>query len=195
MKLTIHLRDMNKDIVNAWRIIFRNHDDIKVSCGDIFDIEADAIISPANSFGFMNGGIDLVYSEYFGRDLQKNLQAKIQDVFYGELPVGQATIINTEHERIKYLISAPTMRTPADVSKTINAYLAFRASLVSIKNFNETKIDKDKISSVLCPGLGTLTGGISPKDCAIQMLFAYAAIIENKIPFPKSTNEVFFEGK
>ena len=28
---------------------------------------------------------------------------------------------------IRYLISAPTMRIPLDVSKTVNAYLAFRA--------------------------------------------------------------------
>ena len=27
---------------------------------------ADAIVSPANSFGFMDGGIDMVYSKRFG---------------------------------------------------------------------------------------------------------------------------------
>ena len=30
---------------------------------------------------------------------------------------------------IRYLISAPTMRVPEDVSDTVNAYLAFRAVL------------------------------------------------------------------
>ena len=30
---------------------------------------------------------------------------------------------------IRYLISAPTMRVPEDVSETVNAYLAFRAVL------------------------------------------------------------------
>ena len=35
----------------------------------------------------------------------------------------------SDGKQIKYLISAPTMRVPMDVSKTVNAYLAFRACL------------------------------------------------------------------
>ena len=40
----------------------------QISEGDIFEggPEADAIVSPANSFGFMDGGIDMVYSRHFG---------------------------------------------------------------------------------------------------------------------------------
>ena len=34
-----------------------------------------------------------------------------------------------EGQPIRYLISAPTMRVPANVAKTTNAYLAFRAVL------------------------------------------------------------------
>ena len=34
-----------------------------------------------------------------------------------------------EGKPIKYLISAPTMRVPYDVSDTVNSYLAFRAIL------------------------------------------------------------------
>ena len=35
---------------------------LQISCGDIFEgaPSADAIVSPANSFGFMDGGIDMV---------------------------------------------------------------------------------------------------------------------------------------
>ena len=35
---------------------------LQISCGDIFrgGPSADAIVSPANSFGFMDGGIDMV---------------------------------------------------------------------------------------------------------------------------------------
>ena len=37
----------------------------QISCGDIFKgaPAADAIVSPANSFGFMDGGIDMVGEE------------------------------------------------------------------------------------------------------------------------------------
>jgi len=89
-------------------IAFCNYNNIKVSCGDIFDLKADAIISPANSFGFMDGGIDLAYSGYFGWDLEKKLQNKIKNKYYGEIPVGAATIIKTGNKKIKHLISEDT---------------------------------------------------------------------------------------
>ena len=175
MNIKIFLRDINEKIVNAWKQAFFNYHYIDISCGDIFNLDADAIISPANSFGFMDGGIDLVYSKYFGWGLQKELQKKIREKYFGEIPVGLATIIKTGNSKIKYLISAPTMRIPEDVSNTLNAYLAFRASLIEVLKFNEN--NANKITSVLCPGLGTLTGNISPGKCASQMKHAYDTII------------------
>jgi O-acetyl-ADP-ribose deacetylase (regulator of RNase III) len=177
------------DIVNAWKTIFKNCTDIEISCGDIFDIEADAIISPANSFGFMDGGIDQVYSDYFGWDLQNRLQKIIREKHFGEIPVGIAEIIETGNKNIKYLISAPTMRIPCDVSKTVNAYLAFRASLIEIKMFN--KKNTNKIESVLCPGLGTMIGLMPPTNCAIQMKYAYDSILKQTIQFPEELIEAY----
>ena len=108
MDLKIFLISRNKEIVKAWTSVFNNYSNIKISCGNILDLEADAIISPANSFGFMDGGIDLAYSEYFGWNLEKMLQKEIREIFYGEIPVGVAVIIKTNNTKIKYLISAPT---------------------------------------------------------------------------------------
>ena len=89
----------------------------------------DAIVSPANSFGFMGGGIDAAYARFFGRDLESRLQAKLRKDFYGGLPVGQAILLlPTQHRLIPWLISAPTMRVPMDISNTPNAFLAFRLS-------------------------------------------------------------------
>jgi O-acetyl-ADP-ribose deacetylase (regulator of RNase III) len=188
MDIKIFLRDKNIEIVNAWKSVFLNYANVEISRGNIFDLVADAIISPANSFGFMDGGIDLVYSEYFGWNIEKKLQTQIKHRFYGEIPVGVATIIETDNNKIKYLISAPTMRVPENVSNTVNAYLAFRASLIEVVKFNEN--NQKKISSLLCPGLGTLTGRVSPQKCAIQMKYAYDSIIENKILFLKTLSEV-----
>jgi O-acetyl-ADP-ribose deacetylase (regulator of RNase III) len=189
MEIKICLRDKYQEIVDAWSNEFKHCSNVEVSCGDIFDINADAIISPANSFGFMNGGIDLVYTNYFGHELQKSLQSKIQTCFYGEIPVGLATIIETKNKNIKYLISCPTMRVPEDVSNTVNAYLAFRAGLIEVINFN--KNHKEKISSILCPGLGTLTGLISPDKCARQMKYAYDSILSKKANFPEELSEAW----
>ncbi len=56
--LTIHLRDRNPAIADAWNRQFVGIPDVHVSCGPIFDVTADAVVSPANSYGFMDGGID-----------------------------------------------------------------------------------------------------------------------------------------
>ena len=180
--IQVFLRDKNTNLVKAWSREFKGYRNVKISCGDIFEIKADAIISPANSFGFMDGGIDLVYSEYFGWELQDELQNKIRNCFYGELPVGVATIVETKNDKIKYLISCPTMRVPEDVSNTVNAYLAFRAGLIEVINFN--KSCNEKIKSILCPGLGTLSGRMAKTICAKQMKHAYDSIYGHKINFP-----------
>jgi len=186
MSVKIFLRDISEQIADAWRSVFDGYSDIEVSCGDIFDLQTDAIVSPANSFGFMDGGIDLVYSNYFGWDLQDKLQKKIRDEYYGELPVGNAAIVETGNTNIKYLISAPTMRLPQIISKTLNAYLAFRAALIEVKKFNESG---NEIKSILCPGLGTSIGALPPKNCAIQMKKAYDVIFRGIPAFPDTLFE------
>jgi O-acetyl-ADP-ribose deacetylase (regulator of RNase III) len=182
MDIQVFLRDKNINLVNAWTREFKGCQNVKISCGDIFEIKADAIISPANSFGFMDGGIDLVYSGYFGWELQDELQNKIRNCFYGELPVGVATIVETKNDDIKYLISCPTMRVPEDVSNTVNAYLAFRAGLIEAINFN--KNNSEKITSILCPGLGTFSGMMPETICAKQMKHAYDSIFSHGNYFP-----------
>jgi hypothetical protein len=57
MDIQIFLRDKNGELATAWSKIFSGYSNVDVSCGDIFDLKVDAIINPANSFGFMDGGI------------------------------------------------------------------------------------------------------------------------------------------
>jgi O-acetyl-ADP-ribose deacetylase (regulator of RNase III) len=59
----------------------------------------------------MDGGIDLAYRRFFG-DIQTRLQQKIRRDFFGELPVGQATVISTDHDMIPHLISATDDENP-----------------------------------------------------------------------------------
>nr|WP_283816227.1 macro domain-containing protein [Bradyrhizobium manausense] len=132
-------------------------------------------MSPANSFGHMDGGIDLLYSRYFGWELQTNLQAVLAEHHYGELPVGQAIVIATGDERFPFLVSAPTMRVPARIDQTVNVYLAFRAALIAVLSHNA---DADvTIQSLLVPGLGTGIGAMPPARAARQMRLAYDSIL------------------
>ena len=181
-KVEYHLRDKEEKIVEAWEKAFEEIQEVRISQGEIMKVKADAIVSPANSFGFMDGGIDLIYSLFFGWQLQERLQAKIVEQYEGELPIGQAIIIETNNEEIPYLISAPTMRLPMDVSDSVNAYLAFRASILAVKHFNQTA-DKP-IKSVVCPGLCTATGNMPYNRSARQMAIAYRNVAFGQIKLP-----------
>lgn len=178
--MKIYLRDRNPEMAAAWEKYFSKEEDVFVSCGDIFDdgphMEVDAIVSPANSFGFMDGGIDYVYSEFFGWDVSEKLRKQIQTFHSGELLVGNVEIVRMDG-LIPFLISAPTMRVPQDVSETVNAYLAFKAVLkyVGVRQYSSPDFVNAPAAykSILCPGLGTAIGKMPYDRCAFQMHEAY----------------------
>jgi O-acetyl-ADP-ribose deacetylase (regulator of RNase III) len=175
LMLTVHLRDIDMGIVKAWQQSFAGVPDVVVSQGDIFAQTADAIVSPANSFGFMDGGIDLLYARRFGWELETRLQDLLAQRHYGELPVGQAVVVPTNHASIPFLVSAPTMRVPTSVRDTVNVYLAFRAALIAVVAHNAG--DSRPIGSLLVPGMGTGIGAVAPEQAARQMRSAYDTVL------------------
>ena len=138
---------------------------VSVSCGDIFGQEADAIVSPANSFGCMDGGIDLLDSKYFGWELETSLRALLSAQHYGELPVGQAVVLATGH-------------VPMKISQTVNVYLAFRGCAYC--GLADNAPDDAPIRSLPVPGLGTGICEVTPERAAMQMRLAYSAIINGE---------------
>lgn len=110
------LFDKNPDMVNAWKEFFGDQSHVEIILGDFNSIKCDTIVSPANSFGFMDGGIDYAISDRLGWNLQIKLQQIIKDLPEGELLVGQALVLDTEDKDIPYLISAPTMRIPTTLT-------------------------------------------------------------------------------
>ncbi len=173
--LKVHLRDINASLVKAWEQSFADVSEVRVTRGDIFEHAADAIVSPANSFGFMDGGIDLLYSRYFGWELESRLKEHLLERHFGELPVGQAIVLATQHESFPFLVSAPTMRVPTRIAGTVNVYLAFRAALITVLAHNAA--GGRTIRSLLVPGMGTGIGDVAPEQAARQMRSAYDAII------------------
>ncbi|MBZ4423308.1 macro domain-containing protein [Myxococcus sp. RHSTA-1-4] len=184
-QLTLKLRDLNPAMVLAWRRAFLHCEGVEVSGGDIFEERADAIVSPANSFGYMDGGIDLVYSQFFGWDLQARLRELLRKEHHGELPVGSAVIIETRHAEIPWLVSAPTMRIPMAVPDTVNAWLAFRATLRAVLAHNAANPARP-IRSLLCPGLCTAVGKMPPERAARQMRHAWNVVVLGE-PWPPPT--------
>jgi len=160
----------NRDLVAAWSAEFARYPSVRVLHGSIFDTDADALVSPANSFGIMDGGLDGKLRDYFGHSIEHAVRERIRTQFHGELPVGLATVVETGHAPHRYLISAPTMRYPKDVSQTVNAYLATKATLYVAGAHPEPL-------SIAIPGFCALTGGMSPTQVARQMRIAYERVV------------------
>jgi O-acetyl-ADP-ribose deacetylase (regulator of RNase III) len=186
MTIKLHLRDLSPLLVEAWRREFAGEALVTVSCGDIFseragpvaandpiDVRADAVVSPANSFGFMDGGIDAVYTHVLGSQVQEAVQAAIAERHAGELPVGQALIVPTGRPEIPWCVCAPTMRAPGNVADSAHAYLAMRAALLAA-------IAHGGIASLLCPGLGTAVGAMPVDRCARQMAVAWRRVVRGE---------------
>lgn len=169
-------RDTNPEMVMGWLEAFSAPGPWSIGSGNILRVKADAIVSPANSYGFMDGGIDLAYRNFFGLGIQNRLQAVIQKNFAGLLPVGKAVIIPTLHEQIPHLIAAPTMERPVNVAHSQNAYLAMKAVLETIREFDQKATTS--LHRILIPGFCTGIGGMDPFVSAAQMRQAVSECLD-----------------
>jgi O-acetyl-ADP-ribose deacetylase (regulator of RNase III) len=173
-------------LVAAWAAEFAAYPAVRVVHGSIFETDANTLVSPANSFGIMDGGLDGKLRDYFGESVEKAVRERIREQFHGELPVGLAAVVETGHARHPYLISAPTMRYPADVSHSVNAYLATKSTLsVAIAHPAQLRI--------ALPGFCALTGGMSPTQVARQMRIAYERVVVRMYSYSHWREERAFE--
>jgi O-acetyl-ADP-ribose deacetylase (regulator of RNase III) len=169
-----HLVDHDTRLVAAWTEDFRDHPEIEPRCDDFFAVEADAMVSPANSFGIMDGGLDAAIRDRLGASAERNVREAIEREYHGELPVGAALVVPSGDGRWPWLVCAPTMRVPEDVARSLNAYLAFRAVLLAVRRHNAAN---DPIRRIVCPGLCTGIGRMPPRRCAAQMRVAYRQVL------------------
>jgi O-acetyl-ADP-ribose deacetylase (regulator of RNase III) len=167
----IVLADLWEPLIRAWSEAFAKFDRVEVRQGDFFAEDADALVSPANSFGIMDGGLDAAIRAQLGGLVETAVQRRIVDEHHGELPVGAAEVLPTGHSRWPFLVVAPTMRVPESVAQTLNAYLAFRAALLAVAKHNHAS-PSQRIHSIVVPGLGTGIGAMDARRCAAQMRIA-----------------------
>lgn len=190
--MNIILTSVEDALADAWERFCGDLPFVSVHRGSIFDVSCDAVVSPANSYGFMDGGIDALYTLEFGWQVQERLQELIREKHHGELLVGAAEIVETGNPTLPFLVAAPTMRVPTILRDSVNPYLAARAALLLVKHgvFDEGTYAGEKIAdfvgSVAFPGLGTGVGRIGPNTCARQVRAAINAVLLNQEPFPTS---------
>jgi len=171
------LVDPITEVCEAWESEFSKFSRVEI-INDKFENLGffDCMLSAANSFGLMDGGVDLAIINFFGPELQTRVQSRIRKEYRGEQPIGTSLIVKTSNPRFRYIAHTPTMRVPMDISSTDNVYHAMRAMMLAVYHFNQ---DKFLIETVACPGLGTSFGKMPPKESAKQMALAYANTLED----------------
>ncbi len=100
------------------KIIIADHNKSTISsineCNPSFDVELgnplafdiDAVVSPANTMGIMNGGYDAVLRRYFGVGIEYTVRMYF-DKF--QIDVGEAIAVKTGHPKVEWLIVTPTV--------------------------------------------------------------------------------------
>lgn len=180
--MIIQLVDRNEGMCEKWSKEFKDCDDVVVYCNDFFAPETDCIVSPANSFGFMDGGLDGVITKRLGSQTQINVQKKIAMMPTQELLVGQAILVHTGNKEIPFCVSAPTMRVPMILKGTPNPYLAAKATFALLKRIKDD--NPEIIKKVTMSGLGTGVGRVPYEVCANQMKMAYDEVWLGKFKTP-----------
>ena len=145
---------------------------VEVVCDDFAHFmkthEVECIVSPANSFGLMDGGYDLAITEWFGDQLQKRVQQVILDHFCGEQPVGTSFLIDAGRDGQK-LIHTPTMRVPSEIRDPAVIYQCMRTTLM-------TAIEHG-VKSIVIPLFGGAAGGVEAHLAAELMHCGYRRIL------------------
>jgi O-acetyl-ADP-ribose deacetylase (regulator of RNase III) len=167
---------LDEPMALAWREIADGRPCIRVYQGSILETGVDAVVSPANSFGLMRGGIDAVYSMAWP-SIEQRVRSAVLAFHGGELPVGSAVMVPTGVTRPGWLFSAPTMREPATTlpEDTVHPYLAARAvfRMWHDGHVEDGRPVSEVVRSIAVPGLGTGIGGVSPETCARQVAAAW----------------------
>ncbi|WP_371501775.1 macro domain-containing protein [Kitasatospora sp. NBC_00374] len=170
--LRVVLTDTNSTVVEAWRAAFADTPGIEIRKGSILDEVVDAWVSPTNSRGRMDGGVDAVVKRHLGAGIQLRVQRAIRSGFGGRLPVGSAVCVPSGAVNPKFLISAPTMEESSqNVSETLNVALACAAAFQAIHRQNGQA--PGSIGSVALVGMGARTGRVPARVCANLMWTGY----------------------
>jgi O-acetyl-ADP-ribose deacetylase (regulator of RNase III) len=164
--MRLYLVDADEAVAFALREAFHSFPEVVVSRADLLRVARNTVVSPANSDGFMDGGVDAAFRGFFGAAVEVQVREAIGRRPEGYLPIGASVVVRTGNERIPYMIVAPTMLAPEAIDSQ-NCYRAMRAVL------RIAAAREDVGRAVYCPGLGTGVGQVLPAEAAREMAQAY----------------------
>ena len=154
--MKVIVADQNKRVLQA----LKDYDPtFEWHLGNPLAFEIDAVVSPANTGGIMNGGYDAALRRYFGNALEYRVRMSIKEA---PIYVGEARAIQTVDPKVKWLIIAPTVSIAADGlsgHESVSYAVAYKSVIVA------------KSVGAKClgmTGLGTGAGGLDIRDAVFQ---------------------------
>ncbi len=122
--------------------------------GDITDIEADAIVNPANIYLLMGGGVAGAIRRRGGESIQREALKK------APIGIGEAVETTAGNLKARYVIHAPTVKSPGGRSNSEFVRKAVRAAI--------RKAEELGLKSIAFPAMGAGVGGV-PVNTAIKI--------------------------
>ena len=129
---------------------------ITVKNDSITRVLVDAIVNPANSFGYMGGGVAKVIKQVGGEEIEE------EAIIHAPIEVGTALATTAGELRCSAVIHAPTMRDPAEKTDEKCVEEAMRAAMELADEMGYKKI--------AVPGMGTGVGAVPKKAAARVMI-------------------------
>jgi len=169
--MEIILLDIDKNMTLEWQKEFAEFPEVKIVNEDFIKFmnnnpDVDGIVSPANSFGLMDGGYDKAIIELLGPQAQTNVFCMLDVVYNGYQPVGTALLVPFDKY---FIIHTPTMRTPEEI---IDTRVIFDCMYQCLNTAYKGKVNK-----LVIPAFGGCTGKVPKDTIAKYMAFAYRVFL------------------
>ena len=156
--MKVLIADHNKSTIAS---IEELNPSFEVELGDPLAFDIDAVVSPANTKGIMNGGYDAVLRRYFGIGIEYMVQQYLEKF---KIDVGQAIAVKTGHPKVDWLIVSPTV-------SVSGKGLSGHTSVSYACAYNSVKVAIEKNVKYLgMTGLGTGVGGLDRREAARQQV-------------------------
>lgn len=132
-----------------------------LTLGDITEVEADAIVNPANVMLIMGGGVAGAIKRKGGEEIEREALKK------APLKIGDAVETSAGKLKAKYVIHAPTVEAPGGASSPDYVRAAVRAAL--------RKGAELGLGSIAFPAMGAGVGGV-PVETSVRIILEEAII-------------------
>jgi len=132
---------------------------VRIVVGDITEFQGDAIVNPANTYGYMGGGVALAIKRRGGRIIED------EAVRQAPIPIGSAVVTTGGSLQVRAVIHAPTVVEPGGSSSPGNVYKATKAAL--------GKAVENGFKKIAFPLMGAGVGGLTPRESVSSMAKAF----------------------